>query len=76
MIDDRFNDTGDIELEDFGDDTADIVFRECYPVLDSVLSSDAVLQDDAGEGSGGSAAEIKRAVEHERRRLRPVQETK
>ena len=75
LIDFRLNDDGDIELEDFGDDTADTIFRRCYPVLDEVLSSEAVLQGDAEE-SGTAASAIRSAVEHERRRLCPHQRRK
>ena len=48
MIDFRLNDLGEIELNQFGEETRDIIWQTCYPELDELLSSDKVRTDDAG----------------------------
>jgi hypothetical protein len=44
MVDFRLNDRGEIELAEFGEETAEFIWDKCYPKLDEVLSSDDVLK--------------------------------
>ena len=44
MIDFRLSDKGEIELAEFGEETADFIWDKCYPELDRVLSNDDVLK--------------------------------
>ena len=69
MIDFRLNDLGEIELNQFGEETRDIIWQMCYPELDELLSSDKVRTDDAGEYAPEAQELIRQAVEHERTRL-------
>jgi len=64
LIDFRLNNRGAIELAQFGDETANLVWEKCYPVLDEVRTR--YLDDQSRRAKG----EIKRAVRHERNRLR------
>jgi hypothetical protein len=68
MIDFRLSDHAEIELLEFGEETADFIWEQCYPALRAVLPDDA-----AGPGVGADKADaaeiIKTAVEHERKRL-------
>lgn len=69
MIDFRINERGEIELGQLGHDTAEFVWKTCYPFLDAVLSSADVLAHRAGEATLTAAEKIRRAVAHERERL-------
>jgi len=73
MIDFRLNDQGRIELADFGEETAEFIWDHCYPDLDQLLSSEDVLKHLAGQAKREVAKKIRRAVEHERKRLWRVQ---
>lgn len=42
MIDFRLSDKGEIELTEFGEETADFIWDKCYPELDRVLLTDDV----------------------------------
>jgi hypothetical protein len=64
LIDFRLNNRGEIELAQFGWETANLLWEKCYPVLDEVLSRYL------GDRSRAAKDEIKRAVRHERSRLR------
>jgi hypothetical protein len=69
MVDFRLNACGEIELAEFGEETAEFVWEKCYPKLDEVLSSEDVLKHLSGNRSPEAAKKIRRAVEHERKRL-------
>ncbi len=69
MIDFRLNDQAEIELVEFGEETADFIWKSCYPELDELLSSDDVLRPQSGKRSSKLARRIRRAVHHERTRL-------
>ena len=69
MIDFRLSDKGEIELAEFGEETADFIWDTCYPELERVLSSDDVLKHLEGKHDRKAAKQISRAVEHERKRL-------
>jgi hypothetical protein len=73
MIDFRVTDGGEIELAEFGEETADFIWDKCYPELERVLSSDDVLEHLGGKRDREAANKIGRAVEHERKRLWHVQ---
>jgi hypothetical protein len=45
MVDFRLNDQGEIELAQFGEETADFVWDRCYPELEAVLSGADVTPD-------------------------------
>jgi hypothetical protein len=64
LIDFRLNNRGEIELAQFGWQTADFLWEKCYPVLDEVRTRYV------GDRSRKANDEIKRAVKHERNRLR------
>lgn len=64
LIDFRLNNRGEIELAQFGWETANLLWEKCYPVLDEVRSHYL------GDRSRAAKDEIKRAVRHERSRLR------
>src|SRR6185437_10173794 len=68
MADFRLDDLGAIELNAFGEETTEFIRDHCYPELDAVLSSDAVTSM-SGEYSPAEKEVIKKAVEHERKRL-------
>lgn len=70
MVDFRLSDRGEIELADFGEETGEFVWETCYPELDEVLSSEDVLKHLSGKRNREAANKIRRAVEHERKRLR------
>ena len=67
MIDFRLNARGRIEFTQFGCETADFVWENCYPALDEVLTRSD------GDQSARTVREIKKAVQHERTRLRTHQ---
>ena len=73
MIDFRLNDQGGIELADFGEETAEFIWDHCYPDLDQLLSSEDGLHHLGGERKREVTKKIRRAVEHERKRLWSVQ---
>lgn len=64
LIDFRLNNRGEIEFAQFGWDTANFLWEKCYPALDKVRTR---YVDDR---SRRAKDEIKRAVKHERNRLR------
>jgi hypothetical protein len=63
MIDFRLNNRGEIELLQFGEQTAEFIWKTCYPVLDQTLT------DNAGDQSQQAMERIKTAVDRERIRL-------
>jgi hypothetical protein len=67
MVDFRLNDQGEIELEQFGEETERFVWETCYPELHTFLSS--VLPEDGGEYPAEVKESIRGAVQHERARL-------
>ena len=68
MIDFRLSDHAEIELLEFGEETADFIWGRCYPALRAVLPDDAVGSG-VGKHKADTAEIIKTAVEHERKRL-------
>jgi hypothetical protein len=69
MVDFRLNDRGEIELGEFGEETGEFIWDKCYPELDQVLSSEDVFKHRSGKHNREAANKIRRAVEHERKRL-------
>jgi hypothetical protein len=68
MADFRLDDLGAIDFNAFGEETTEFIRDHCYPELEAVLSSDAVTSM-SGEYSPAEKEVIKKAVEHERKRL-------
>ncbi len=69
MIDFRLNDQAEIDLVQFGEETTDFIWEQCYPALLALLSSDDALGSGVGEPKASAGEIIKAAVEHERKRL-------
>jgi len=69
MIDFRLNDQAEIDLVQFGQETTDFIWEQCYPALLALLSSDDALASGVGEPKASAGEIIKAAVEHERKRL-------
>jgi hypothetical protein len=69
MIDFRLNDQAEIDLVEFGEETADSIWEHCYPALHALLSSDDAVGSEVGEPKADAGEIIKAAVEHERKRL-------
>ncbi|MDQ2841600.1 MAG: hypothetical protein M3Y72_11300 [Acidobacteriota bacterium] len=68
MVDFRLDDSGQIELNSFGEETVDLIRSHCYPELDAVLTSDA-LTSGPEEYSDAQKEMTREAVERERTRL-------
>jgi hypothetical protein len=68
MADFRLDNSGDIEFNQFGEETNGFIREHCYPELEAVLASDAVTSL-SGDYSAAEKEVIKKAVEHERKRL-------
>ncbi|MFL6448041.1 MAG: hypothetical protein ACJ746_10190 [Bryobacteraceae bacterium] len=68
MVDFRLDDSGQIELNSFGEETGDFIRTHCYPELDSVLTSPDLTSEDE-EHSVAQKKMIREAVERERTRL-------
>ena len=69
MADFRLTDTGEIELNEFGEETTDFIRSHCYPELEAVLSSGAI-NSDPGAYSPAEEEQIRKAVQRERTWLR------
>ena len=69
MIDFRLNDQAELDLVQFGEETADSIWEQCYPALRALLSSDEAVGSGVGEPKANAGEIIKAAVEHERKRL-------
>lgn len=69
MIDFRLNDQAEIHLVQFGEETTDFIWEQCYPALRALLSSDDAVGSGVGELKASAGEIIKAAVEHERKRL-------
>jgi hypothetical protein len=67
MVDFRLNDQGEIELNQFGEDTEELIWEISYPKLHAHLLS--VMSTDGGKQSSKVKTSIRRAVQHERERL-------
>jgi hypothetical protein len=68
MVDFRLEDSGQIELNSFGEETGDFIRTHCYPELDAVLTSPALTS--GGEAHSEAQKKIIReAVDRERTRL-------
>jgi hypothetical protein len=68
ILDFRLNDDGQIELNQFGEDTEAFVWETAYPVLEEVRYSEAIVGPDGQYTPQGSEL-IRKAVERERTRL-------
>ena len=68
MLDFRLNDDGQIEFNQFGEDTEAFIWETAYPELDQLRYSEAVIRPD-GEYTAEGKEVIRKAVEHERTRL-------
>jgi hypothetical protein len=68
MADFRLEDDGDIEFNEFGEETNQFIREYCYPELEAVLASGAV-RSDPGQYSPVEKEVIKKAVEREKTRL-------
>jgi hypothetical protein len=69
MIDFRLNDSGEIELAEFGDETEEFIWEQCYPELNEVLGNEDASKHVSEKCKERAAERIRRAVEHERTRL-------
>ena len=68
MADFKLTDEGEIILNQFGEATREEIWDTCYPTLRDSLSSSEVI-DDGGNVKPGATEVVRRAVEHERKRL-------
>jgi hypothetical protein len=68
MIDFHLNDAGEIELTEFSEETEEFIWERCYPRLQQVFAGTDPRHQGRGPASGASKR-IRRAVEHERKRL-------
>jgi RHS repeat-associated protein len=68
MADFRLNDAGEIELVTFGEETQGRVWDICYPELDELLASPE-LYDQSGELTSEGRERVRKAVDHESKRL-------
>jgi hypothetical protein len=68
MLDFRLNDDGEIEFNQFGEDTEDFIWEIAYPVLEEVRYREGVLRPDGGYTREGEEL-IRKAIEQERKRL-------
>ena len=75
MVDFRLNDTGDLQLEAFGEECLETIWQHAYPIL-ARAREDAPV-DEAGEPTAEGEAMIRLAVQQERnRRIRPTAQPK
>src|ERR1700720_1830978 len=49
MIDFRLNDQAEIDLVQFGEESTDFIWEQCYPALRALLSSDNAVGSGVGE---------------------------
>jgi hypothetical protein len=68
MLDFRLNDDGQIEFNQFGEDTEAFIWETAYPVLDEIRYSEALTGPDRQYTPEGGDL-IRKAVEQERTRL-------
>src|SRR5438270_8182032 len=68
LIDFRLNDEGGFEVNDFGEETREIVMGRCYPELQEAISNAEMDQQQTHFTERGHS-QIRNAVEHERKRL-------
>jgi hypothetical protein len=66
MVDFRLNEDGEIELQQFGEETDSFIWERCYPALRAVLAEESQPDRDPPDSTDMT---IKQAVEHERTRL-------
>ena len=68
MADFRLTDEGEMVLNEFSEETSDVIWDLCYPRLRDVLRSDDVT-DLGGNFKPGGRDRVLQAVKHERTRL-------
>jgi len=69
LVDFQLNDLGEIKLNEFGEVTDRIVWEQCYPELDRILSSPKMALSGSRQHDRDARNQIRRAVRHERTRL-------
>ena len=69
MVHFRLTDTGELEFEEFGEVTEDVLFETAYPVLDKALL-DAPRDEQTGQPTAEGVEMIRAAVAQERRRVK------
>jgi hypothetical protein len=69
MVDFRLNDRGEIELNEFGEETERVVWEHCYPGLNRILSNPKLALTGNRKHDREAKNQIRRAVRHERTRL-------
>ncbi len=69
MLDFKLTDGGEIELAEFGEETEEFIWEECYPELSEVLGSEDASKHLSKKRKEQAAERIRQAVEHERTRL-------
>jgi hypothetical protein len=69
VIDFQLNDRGEIKLNEFGEVTERIVWEQCYPELDRILSSPKLALSGIRQHDRDARNQIRLAVRHERTRL-------
>jgi hypothetical protein len=68
MLDFRLTDEGQIEFNQFGEDTEAFIWETAYPVLDEIRYSEALMGPDGQHTAEGQEL-VRKAVEQERNRL-------
>jgi hypothetical protein len=69
MIDFALSDDGELELTEFGEETADLVWDHCYPELRALLSGPNATRRQLGKRNPETTQRIRTAVRRERERL-------
>jgi len=70
MVHFRLSDTGELEFEEFGEVTKDVLLERSYPVLDKAFL-EAPREERSGEPTAEGAQMIRDAVQQERNRIKP-----
>ncbi|MBZ5620118.1 MAG: hypothetical protein LAQ69_15545 [Acidobacteriia bacterium] len=69
MIDFALNDDGEIQLAEFGEETADFVWDHCYPELRALLSGPNLKRRKRSKRNPETTQGVRTAVQRERERL-------
>ena len=70
MVHFRLSDAGELEFEEFGEVTKDVLLEGSYPVLDEAFL-EAPREERSGEPTAEGAQMIRDAVQQERNRIKP-----